>query len=338
MSLRTKILYKISPTYREIVRLSKRSEWSKGYGVFVHYAPGYQPDFKSYLIQNNMPERIKTLKTGLDDKSSEVIDRKIEHFLHLPLCVGKYGPHFRADTRDILYTKEEMQENQKYLKALPQIKKKYKGYFGPVYLPEVFFYHHGLKFLPQSVLDYIKGKDFIDVGAYYGDSSVIMQEYNPHKVWAFELFKALHSKYISNQELNHIPPEKYEIVAAGIADKDSIIKIDDSEGGCIAYHGDIEAKITSLDNFFRDKDVRIGWLKMDIEGGEDDAIEGAVLMLKKHRPLITATIYHTPRQFFELKPRLEEILSDYRFMVRNLNFYHGNELETTLIAIPAEAL
>ena len=338
MSLRTKILYKISPTYREIIRLSKRPELSKRYGVFVQYTLGYKPDFKTYLIQNNMPERINQLKEGLDDVSKEVIDHKIEHFLHFPLGGGKYGPHFLADTRDILYTEEEMQENKKYLKALPLIKKKYKGYFGPVYLPEVFFYHHGLKFLPQSVLDYIKGKDFIDVGAYYGDSSVVMQEYHPHKVWAFELFKALHQKYIQNQKVNNISDNKYELVAAGVADKESTVKIDDREGGNIANSGEVDAQIITLDNFFKDKNARIGWLKMDIEGGEDDAIEGAVNILQNNRPLITVTIYHTPRQFFELKPRLETILPNYKFMVRNLNFYHFNELETTLIAIPAEAL
>ena len=108
MSLRTKILYKISPTYREIIRLSKRPELSKRYGVFVQYTLGYKPDFKTYLIQNNMPERINQLKEGLDDVSKEVIDHKIEHFLHFPLGGGKYGPHFLADTRDILYTEEEM--------------------------------------------------------------------------------------------------------------------------------------------------------------------------------------------------------------------------------------
>src|SRR5574344_198334 len=184
--------------------------------------------FKNYLINHNMPEKMKNLKRGLDEKSITVIDNKVEHFLNLPTKF-KWAPHFRVDSRKILYTDEELKESEKFLKALPLIKEKYKGNFNNYYLPEVFFYHHGLKFCPNSVQKYIKNKAFVDVGAFYGDSTIVMNEYNPSKIFAFEMQPSLIKIMEENIKANNIDSKNVSCINAGVSNINDVINVADNE-------------------------------------------------------------------------------------------------------------
>lgn len=289
-------------------------------------------DFKQYLIQNNMPEKISNLKKGLDQESCDVIDGKIEHFLQFPLYTSKYSD-CRYQYRETIYTKEQLLENQKFLKALPAINKRYKGDFGDK-VPEVFMYHHGLKFLDKKVYNKLKGKDFLDLGAFKGDSAVIFSEYQPDNVYSFEMLESIKPIYYRNIELNNLNKNKFHFINKGVADKKYTVNINDSiEMANLSNHGNKSIEITSIDDEFK-KNKNIGLIQMDIEGAEVKAIKGAINTIKKNEPLLLITIYHTPEQFFDLKPYIDSLDLGYKFVIRNLNFYRHSELETTLICIP----
>ncbi|GAH11962.1 unnamed protein product, partial [marine sediment metagenome] len=50
----------------------------------------------------------------------------------------------------------------------------------------VFYYHNGLKYLPRNIIKQLEKKDFIDGGAYNGDSALIFEKhYNPKKIYSF---------------------------------------------------------------------------------------------------------------------------------------------------------
>ena len=61
-----------------------------------------------------------------------------------------------------------------------------KGFPLPLEVASI-YYHHGMRFLPDTVKDYVKGKIFIDGGAWIGDSSLVFMNYTPKKVLAFDM-------------------------------------------------------------------------------------------------------------------------------------------------------
>lgn len=75
------------------------------------------------------------------------------------------------------------------------------------------------------------------------------------------------------------------------------------------------AQITTVDGNYKNSDP-IGLIKLDIEGFESAAIEGAKEIIKRDKPIVVAAMYHTPKDFFELKNKLKMINPDYKFMVR----------------------
>ena len=74
-------------------------------------------------------------------------------------------------------------------------------------------------------------------------------------------------------------------------------------------------------------------IKMDIEGAELNAVKGAIETIKKFQPILLIAVYHTPQDFFEIKPLIENIAPNYRSILKKLTPYHPT-YETTLIAYP----
>ena len=59
------------------------------------------------------------------------------------------------------------------------------------------------------------------------------------------------------------------------------------------------------------------FLKMDIEGGEFDALQGALETLKKYRPLLAISIYHRIDDYIRIPYFLKNNLEGYRFFIRH---------------------
>jgi hypothetical protein len=69
---------------------------------------------------------------------------------------------------------------------------------------------------------------------------------------------------------------------------------------------------TALD----DTDVAPSYLKLHLEGHELDALRGAERTIRRHRPIIAVTTYHTEAGLWKLPSWLMDRLTDYRFCLR----------------------
>lgn len=70
--------------------------------------------------------------------------------------------------------------------------------------PVVFFHKHGLDELPRHTLESISGRDFIDVGAFIGDSVLVLNELSPRKIYAIEPIPVNISMLKRTLELNKV--------------------------------------------------------------------------------------------------------------------------------------
>lgn len=77
----------------------------------------------------------------------------------------------------------------------------------------------------------------------------------------------------------------------------------------------------ALPNFFPT------YINMDIEGSELDAIQGAILTIKKYKPDLGICVYHKPDHLWNTILVLHEFVGTYKFYLRN---YTGYPAETVL--------
>jgi len=79
-------------------------------------------------------------------------------------------------------------------------------------------------------------------------------------------------------------------------------------------------------------DIRPTVIKIDVEGGEPEVLEGARRTIQECRPTLTVAAYHRPLHLAQLARWIASVAPGYRFYWRH---HGGFFLETVLYAIPA---
>ena len=65
---------------------------------------------------------------------------------------------------------------------------------------------------------------------------------------------------------------------------------------------------------FRNKAV--SYIKMDVEGAEKEAIDGAKITLKNQKPKLNIALYHRSSDIYEIPLQIAQINPDYKFHIR----------------------
>jgi len=85
----------------------------------------------------------------------------------------------------------------------------------------------------------------------------------------------------------------------------------------------------------------IGCIKLDVEGAEYESILGAEKIVKKHRPVLLISAYHTAKDLYDIIPLIDSWNLSYRFYFRHTLPFDiqwvngwGLMIEYLIIAIP----
>ncbi|WP_029906024.1 FkbM family methyltransferase [Prevotella sp. 10(H)] len=205
-----------------------------------------------------------------------------------------------------------------------------------------YIHEYGLKYLPAYVHGFIAGKDFLDIGAYLGDTSImLLKKYKPEKVYAYEPVTANAEHLKETIRMNNT--DRIIVVNRGMGDKEEDIDIyinPDQLSSCstndaLAATSSIKEKIhiTTIDKECKDR--KVGLIKMDIEGAEYSAIQGGKETIKRDKPVLLISLYHTGKDFFEIPAVLKEWVPDYNFRFMNIEIQNPIS-EKILVAYPKQ--
>lgn len=276
---------------------------------------------ENYLFRDRPDEKILRLKNNLDAASQNLVDKIVWRQEYI-------FTHDILDDRKI-FDPDELREQ----KLVYAHHKKKSAYSEICLCPETFYYHNGLTVLPKEVLAALEGKDVIDGGAFVGDSALIFsKEYSFGNIYSFEPDRSNYLKMkenITKYEMQNVIP-----INKGIFSKEGETGFE-AQGlsSSISAKGSEKIEVTTVDKFVegRGSGMNVGLIKFDIEGSEFDGIVSSLSTIKKFRPVLLISIYHTGRDFFEIKPYLENLNLGYKFSVRKINPYNP-VIETMLIA------
>lgn len=215
----------------------------------------------------------------------------------------------------------------------------YRHYLLPInyFEPGIFYYRAGLD--EFKTLQSVKGKAIIDVGAYIGDSALLFADIPDTTVYSFE---AVPENFLLLQEtiqLNHLENVVAENIALGSEEGTISIHVD---GACSTTRANmlseqaatIEVPVTTLDRYVAQHQLRVGMIKVDIEGGEPEFLAGAMQTIQSQKPILYISIYHNTHDFFEIKPMIERMGLGYTFQIYKPVFRNA----TSEVALIAEIL
>ncbi len=195
----------------------------------------------------------------------------------------------------------------------------------------------GLPLLEQKYLNYIQDRDIIDVGAFVGDSSIVLTEYTHKKVVAIEPGAHNYALLQKTLQLNNL---QHRIDAYNVAlDKEerTVGIVDHGAGSSItASSAGNNLTTITLNKLITGKYEKIGLIKMDTEGYEMNILLGCEELIKTHKPVLLLSIYHSGDQFMNIPLYMKEKFShiyDFRFI--DCNPVHPLS-EKVLVCLPKE--
>ena len=171
---------------------------------------------------------------------------------------------------------------------------------------------------------------FVDVGACDGDTAKYFAEWAGtfEHIYAFEPDPASRQK--CKEVLQVWPEEQTTLLPYGAWNESKELRFHNSGDGKshIWADGDIVIPVTMLDEALAGK--RVTFIKMDIEGAENEALEGAQNIIREQHPKLAVCVYHKPHDIVEIPMRILAIDPSYQFYLRH---YALRIPETVLYAI-----
>ncbi|MDD3068290.1 MAG: FkbM family methyltransferase [Acholeplasmataceae bacterium] len=180
---------------------------------------------------------------------------------------------------------------------------------------------------------------FVDMGAFVGEGiekHLFYRHATFNKIIAFEPDERNYAAMCQrvgrlNQEWG-LTENKIECVFAGVGEKTMSLIFSSNLGArsrFVSSDGDEmeenKSKIYSLDDYVGE--LRISFLKADIEGFELKMLYGAEKVILRDQPKIAICIYHSPSDMYEIAEYLASLKIGYKFAIRQ----HSAELDETVL-------
>ncbi|NOU50789.1 FkbM family methyltransferase [Pseudoalteromonas sp. JBTF-M23] len=186
------------------------------------------------------------------------------------------------------------------------------------------------------------GINFVDCGAYIGDtldSAVETLENANIKLNSIICFEPDPANYSNLQKKAYAlrnKPFLTQLYPCGVWHSNTILSFDarQSQGKFDDTNNVLELgkslPVVALDQTCIGS--KINFIKMDIEGTEPQAIDGAKQIIQSSNPLLAISVYHEPEHLWQIAKQIHELNPNYKFKLH----CHGDfGLEIILYAIPA---
>jgi FkbM family methyltransferase len=178
---------------------------------------------------------------------------------------------------------------------------------------EVFCFHHGLRMLDPRIRPLLKAKSVIDIGAFNGDSALVLSGYGKD-FYSLELSAANFA--VLNRVLAQNPSLSFNVRAfhVGISDRDGESTVVGSGPGAkISHQIGKTVKIITIDKFVKRHNLTIGFLKGDVEGHAEAIVRGAAETMLRDRAIFSFSSYHDFTELYDMSMFLMDLLPNYHF-------------------------
>ena len=190
--------------------------------------------------------------------------------------------------------------------------------------------NHEAQYFDKEIVPPIKNIRFVDGGGYVGDTATEVIKNYPDfsKIYLIEpITKHLE---IAKRELGHY--ENIDFLEIGLSNKKAILEFNEEKSFSTIYgKGELKIEVDTIDNIVNDT---VDFIKLDIEGAEQDAIVGATKTIKKYHPVLAVCIYHKAEDWYKIPEIVLAIRDDYKVYLRH---YMEGIYETVMYFIPAKS-
>lgn len=185
--------------------------------------------------------------------------------------------------------------------------------------------NHKEQYFDKELIPNIKNICFLDGGAYVGDTlpQIIKNFPDYKKIYAIEP----NNLHINIAKRDFASQRDIEFINCGLGDKKILSDAKEkNQNNC--EHNFQASSVDAIDNLIKDK---VDFIKLDIEGAEQEAIKGAKNTIQKYKPILAVCIYHKAEDWYKIPQIVLSINKEYKVYIRH---YMEGVYETVMYFIP----
>lgn len=191
-------------------------------------------------------------------------------------------------------------------------------------------------FFENAPWQYKDTEVLLDGGAFNGDSIldfIKLRHEDYKKIIAFEPDEHNYDMLLQNMKLHSV--ENVEALRCGMYKEKTTLRFLSSGDmeSLISEQGDMEIEVDTIDGVADDEEVSI--IKMDLEGSEMDALEGAKKTIVRCRPILMISAYHKQDDMLNIYHFVKSLVENYSFFFR---CHKPITIDAVLYAVPNERL
>jgi len=197
------------------------------------------------------------------------------------------------------------------------------------FISEQYHYKHG-----DIDLGVKHGDIVIDGGGCWGDTALYFASKNAKAVYSFEFTKENLQIFHNNLAGNALNSQVISIIESALWNEDDITLNFKNAGPAtsVVLNRALEETVAAItiDTFVEREHIeRIDFIKMDIEGAELKALEGARRTIERFAPHLAITVYHKQEDLCTIPQYLKSLCPDYEFYI---DHFTTTMMETVLFA------
>jgi FkbM family methyltransferase len=184
----------------------------------------------------------------------------------------------------------------------------------PIYISDVFAKD---QYFPKDLINLLENEVFVDCGAFNGDTILEFVKYSENK---YKRIYGLEPDLVNFNELadcvNKNKLKDVVLIKKGSWNKQETLKFM-SEGSPVSAINDLGTstiEADAIDNIIAD-DI-VSFIKMDVEGAELSALQGASKTIKRYKPKLAICIYHKPEDLITIPQFIKSIVPEYTLYLR----------------------
>lgn len=186
----------------------------------------------------------------------------------------------------------------------------------------------GNQYFDREIVYPSSNEIFVDGGGYNGDSAMEFIQWSKENYKKI-LFYELDDIMVGHAKKNLERYSNIEYMNVGLGKQKETLLYDGMNsggGGIISEAGSMSVEVAALD----EKNEAVTFIKLDIEGFEQEALAGASKTIKKHLPKLAISVYHKPEDLYAIAKYIRQLEPRYKFYLRH---YSNVYADTVLYAI-----
>lgn len=187
------------------------------------------------------------------------------------------------------------------------------------------------QYFPKDIITLGENEVFIDCGAYQGDTYEVLRRETDDGFRGVVCFEPAEENYAILKEKAK-NDSRVTVVKAGVWNENTTLYFNSDVGKTAKVVeneiSEFKIDVKAIDCIEECKDAT--YIKMDVEGSEMQALKGAEQTIRKNRPKLAISIYHSNEDLVQIIQWVANLDMNYKLYVRQHDFV---DVDTVLYAI-----